>query len=601
MRRTKLIWQLYPSFLLVTIVSLVLVAWYGSTAIKKFYLEQMAEVLESKAYIAAEGVLRFVEEGDSEEIDRFCNEIGKRSLTRITVIALGGKVLGDSEEDPKKMEDHSDRPEVVAAVKGEIKPAIRLSSTLQRNMMYVAVPLLLKGKLAGVLRTSVPITSIDNTLWRIQARIFLGGLVIIMVVAFISWALSRRISRPLEEIGKGVARFAQGDFSRKLPSCGTEEIASLARSMNLMAQELDGRMKAVLRQRNELEAVFSSMVEGVLVFDKGGRFLSINDAGAGLFGTDPRLVKGKTLLEVVRNADLQQFVNKVLSSSDSLEGEITLNSPEGDRFFQTHGVPLKSATGEALGGLIVIHEVTALRRMETMRRDFVANVSHELKTPITSIQGFVETLLEGAMEDTENARKFLEIIAKQSRRLSAIIEDLLALSRIEDMEETTVALEIHDLRTVIQGALQSCEVKAAQKRISLELDCRQEIKTLMNPQLLEQAVVNLIDNAVKYGPPDSVVRVGVEEDQAEIRILVRDNGPGIPTEHQARLFERFYRIDKSRSKDVGGTGLGLAIVNHIAQIHGGRVGLESSVGRGSVFTLYLPKIPAASEPGFTES
>jgi two-component system phosphate regulon sensor histidine kinase PhoR len=589
MRRTKLIWQLYPSFLLVTIASLVLVAWYGSTAIKKFYIDQMAEVLESKAYIAAEGGARLVGEGDLEEINRFCKEIGKRSLTRITVIAVGGRVLGDSEEDPAKMEDHSDRPEVFAAVQGELKPSIRFSSTLQKNMMYVAVPLLRKGELLGILRTSVPITSIDKTLGRIQARIFFGGLVIILVVAFISWALSRRISRPLEEIGKGVARFAQGNFSRKLPSCSTEEIASLASSMNSMAQELDGRMKAVLRQRNELEAVFSSMVEGVLVFDKGGRFLNINDAGADLFGTDPRLVKGKTLLEVVRNAELQQFVSKVLSNRDPLEGEITLNSPEGDRFFQAHGVPLKSATGEALGGLIVIHDVTALRRMETMRRDFVANVSHELKTPITSIQGFVETLLDGAMDDTENARKFLGIIAKQSRRLSAIIEDLLALARIEDMEETTVALEMHDLRTVIQSALQSCEVKAAQKRISLELDCPKEIKALMNSQLLEQAVVNLIDNAVKYGPPDSVVRLGVEEDPTEIRIQVRDNGPGIPTEHQSRLFERFYRIDKSRSKDVGGTGLGLAIVNHIAQVHGGRVGLESSVGRGSVFTLYLPK------------
>lgn len=589
MGRSKFIWQLYPSFLLVTMASLVLVAWYGSTAIQKFYFEQMAAALASKAHIAAAGIQNILGQDDADAINRYCKETGKNSRTRITVVSLSGKVLGDSEEDPAGMENHADRPEIIAAVAGKTQSAIRFSSTLQKNMMYVAVPLLHRGEAFGVIRSAVSTASIDEALGGIQARIVLACLVVCVLVTLISWVLVRHISRPLEEVRKGVERFARGDFSQKLTSSGTEEIASLAQSMNYMARELDGRMKAILSQRNELEAVFASMIEGVLVFDREKRFLSINKAGAELFGVNVKNVVGKAILEVVRNRELQEFINKTLHSVGPIEGEVKLSTAGDERFFQAHGVSLPSMAGDTIGGLIVVNDVTRLRKLEKLRRDFVANVSHELKTPITSIQGFAETLLEGALDHPENLRNFLEIIAKQSRKLTAIIEDLLTLSRLErDMEEISIDRHEYPVIKVITAASQSCQPRAERKQIQIRQQCGDELTAFINPQLLEQAVTNLIDNAIKYGPAESEILVACEKAEDGVRIAVHDNGPGIASEHQPRIFERFYRVDKARSRDAGGTGLGLSIVKHIVQAHGGMVALESTLGRGSVFTLHIP-------------
>lgn len=590
MHRKKLLWHLYPSYLFITISALIAVTWFGSQAIKKFHLDQTAKHLEAKAHIASGYIESFLEKREIATIDAFCEELGRKSSTRITVIDHNGRVLGDSEEDPARMDNHSDRPEIMAALENRIESSIRFSSTLQKNMMYVAVPLKKDGKIEGAIRASVSVASIDKALQAIQAKIFLGCLAAAFIVVFISWIISRRISRPLEEMRQGAGRFSEGDFDRKLVPQGAEEIAALADSMNHMAYQLENRIQTVVQQKNELEAVFSSMVEGVFVFDKHERFININKAGANLIDAEPSTAKGKTLLEVVRNIDLQKFVTRTLSDSGPIEGEITVHGPEGERFFQAHGVQLRSRKGNPIGGLMVINDVTRIRKLENLRRDFVANVSHELKTPITSIQGFVETLLDGAIDDPENARKFLEIIAKQSKRLHAIIEDLLALARIEkDAEVTPLVFDEYHIKKVLQSAIQSCESKATEKNINIVLDCSENLIAEINPPLLEQAIVNLIDNAVKYGPEKSVIRVQGVLDDEEMLVTVKDEGPGIPREHQARLFERFYRVDKARSKDVGGTGLGLSIVKHIVQVHGGRVTLESALGRGSDFIIHLPK------------
>lgn len=589
-KRKKLLWQLYPSMLLVTIAALIAVTWYGSYAIKKFHLAQTANHLESKAYIASQQIENLLGKSESDAIDIICKELGRKSSTRITVISLQGKVIGDSEEDPVRMDNHSDRPEIIAALENRIAPSVRFSSTLQKNMMYVAIPLKKDGKIEGTIRTSVSVVSIDKALHAIQAKIFFGCLVVALIVAFISWTISRRISHPLEEMRKGARRFSEGDFGQKLIPQGAKEIAALADSMNHMAYQLQNRIKTIVQQKNELEAVFSSMIEGVFVFDKYERFISINKAGATLINAEPSTIAGKTLLEVVRNIDLQKFVTKALSNNEPIEGEIIVYGPNGERFFQAHGVPLKSQQGNPIGCLIVINDVTKLRKLENLRRDFVANVSHELKTPITSIQGFVETLLDGAIDDPENAHNFLEIIAKQSKRLHAIIEDLLALSRIErDTEDTPLVFEEHQIKKVLNSAIQACELKATEKNINIDLNCPEDIIAEINSPLLEQAVVNLIDNAIKYGTQESTIQVQGDFNDSEILIRVKDEGPGIAREHQSRLFERFYRVDKARSKDIGGTGLGLSIVKHIAQIHGGRVTLESTLGTGSIFIIHLPK------------
>ncbi len=356
-----------------------------------------------------------------------------------------------------------------------------------------------------------------------------------------------------------------------------------------MAVELREHIDTVMRQRNEIEAVLSSMVEGVIAVDMEERVISMNHAAARMFRCDLAEVQGRSIQEVVRNTVLQQFVKNALSSQEAVEKEIVLSS-DIDRFLNGHGTLLRDAEGKQIGALIVLNDVTRLLRLEKIRREFVANVSHEIKTPITAIKGFVETLRDGAVENHEDAERFLEIIGKHVDRLEVIIEDLLSLSRIEqEAEREKVVLDEGRLKDVLETAIQVCEAGAIAKKIGVELSCAEEIVAKLDPQLLEQAIVNLIDNAIKYSNDGGTVRVEALQRESETIISVRDQGCGIEKEHLPRLFERFYRVDKARSRQLGGTGLGLAIVKHIAQAHGGRVAVESIPGKGSTFSIHLPK------------
>jgi two-component system phosphate regulon sensor histidine kinase PhoR len=308
-----------------------------------------------------------------------------------------------------------------------------------------------------------------------------------------------------------------------------------------------------------------------------------------MFDSDLSRVQGRTIQEVVRNTVLHQFVKDALSSEEPVERDIVVYS-EGEQILNGHGTALKDADGKRVGALIVLNDITRLWRLENIRRDFVANVSHEIRTPITTIKGFVETLRDGAVQNPEDLERFLAIIEKHVDRLEAIIEDLLRLSRIErNIEGEQVTLEKRRLRDVLLTAIQVCELKSVPKRIVVELSCNEELVAQINPELIEQAVVNLLDNAIKYSDEGSIVQVKAAHRDSEIVISVHDHGSGIEKEHLPRLFERFYRVDKARSREMGGTGLGLAIVKHIAQAHGGHVLVESISGKGSTFTIHLPR------------
>jgi two-component system phosphate regulon sensor histidine kinase PhoR len=361
--------------------------------------------------------------------------------------------------------------------------------------------------------------------------------------------------------------------------------------MNQMAAQLDERIRIITRQRNQLEAVLSSMVEAVLVADASGRLIQVNRAAAQLFALDPEEVVGAAVSVTIRNADLQQFLRRILESQAPEEEDIVLEQGGEKRHLRALGTRLRGPSGQSLGALVVLHDVTKLKRLEAVRRDFVANVSHELKTPITSIQGFVETLRDGAIEDPDNARRFLEIIAHHAERLNAIIEDLLSLSRIElEGEAGEIALTPGRVKEVLEAAVQLCETKAAEREVTVAVAGDPELEAPINAALLEQAIVNLIDNAIKYTDVGGQVRVSVEAEEDDAVITVEDTGRGIPPGDQPRIFERFYRVDKARSRDQGGTGLGLAIVKHIAVAHRGLVSLASEPGRGSIFRIRLPRL-----------
>ena len=588
-KKKRLLWHLFFSYLLITLLSLVAVTWYATASIKKYLLKEVEAELEERALLFSPMLLQHLSPLDERAIDSLCKTVGQAASTRVTVVLPWGKVIGDSDNDPARMDNHLDRPEVAAALEGSRGVSARYSPTLGKEMMYLALPLKKDLRTQGIIRTAISVDHIDKTLSSIERRIAFAGLIIAVLAALLSLLLSHRIRRPIEEIKRGAESFSRGEFDVRLPSSGLAEIAGLSQTMNRMAGELRERIRTVTAQRNELEAVFSSMVEGVFGVDQEERLLGMNPSAARIVGCNVAAVQGRTIQEVIRLSELQRFVVGALSSEKPVEKDLVLYG-EAERIVQARGAPLRDAEGKRIGVLVVLNDVTRLAKLENIRKDFVANVSHEIKTPITAIKGFVETLQEGRTQDQEEIRRFLEIIHRHVDRLEAIVEDLLTLSRMEKEAETEgIPLEDHTVRDILARAVQACGDKAESKKIHLEIDCREDLKARMDPQLLEQAVVNLIDNAINYSEEGKSVTIKALERAQEIFIQVQDQGCGIERKHLDRVFERFYRVDKSRSRKLGGTGLGLAIVKHIVQSHGGRVSIESQLGVGSTFTLQLPR------------
>jgi two-component system, OmpR family, phosphate regulon sensor histidine kinase PhoR len=605
MQQKRLIWQIFPANLMTILMAIISVTWYASTTLRGFYLDEAAKDLSARASLIKSRVEKLLNESDFQELRRFSVRLGRESSTRITVIDQTGKVLADSEESPEIMENHLTRPEITQAFAGKNGRSQRFSTTLKESMLYIAIPIDRNNhpgaisdslRITEALRMAVPVTVIDNTLKGIQLRIALGSVMIIMIAAMVTLLISRNISRPLEEMKKNAEVFARGDFSQKmLPrqrKSASLEVTTLASAMDRMAELLDEKIKAIETHRNQLDTVFSSMVESVIAIDLEERIISINKAAALLLGINRQEAQGRYVQAVVRNLDLQKQISKVLSTRDPVEEEIILQDQKGEKLLQTRIVTLFDGKSRSVGVLVVMNDVTNLRRLETIRRDFVANVSHELRTPITSIHGYVETLLDGALDDRDNAVNFLQIVLRQSNRLNAIIDDLLALSRIEkESQEGEIILQEGSLYPVLVAAVQTCQIEADKGAIQLFLDCPEHLIVDMNDTLLEQAVVNLLVNAIKYSHQGDTVTIKAfaSEDPAARKVLisVRDNGCGIAKEHLPRLFERFYRSDRARSRAVGGTGLGLAIVKHIVQAHDGKIEVQSQEGVGSEFRLTL--------------
>jgi two-component system phosphate regulon sensor histidine kinase PhoR len=444
------------------------------------------------------------------------------------------------------------------------------------------------GSVACVVRVSVPIAALDEALGTIRARLIDAAAVIIVLAAGASYLVSRRIVRPIEDLREGAGRFAGGDFDARLPVPGIVEIAALAASMNEMARELAGRIATIGEQRNTLESVLEGMAEGVLAIDAAKRILLLNNAAARMLGVERGAAVGSDVRGLPRLLALQAFIQRALAGAGTVEEDMVAGEG-GQLVLRARGAPLRDASGRQIGALIVLNDVTQLQRLERVRRDFVANVSHELKTPVTAIAGFVETLLDGALEDRATAERFLEIIRKQAGRLNAIVSDLLSLARLEQEAGADRApFPQARLCAVLGEAVDATRDRATAKRIAVELECAEDRIFPAQALLLSQAVVNLIDNAVAYSEPGSRVLVSGTVSGGAVVIRVRDWGIGIAREHQPRLFERFYRVDKSRSRSLGGTGLGLAIVKHVAQVHGGAVSVESEPGAGSTFTIAIP-------------
>ena len=587
MTRIKLVWRLFPAFILIAVICLLAGTWYTARSWRTFYLGETARELENRARLV-EAYLQDVRPvPDATPVNDLCRKLGKLAAMRLTVILASGQVVGDSQEDPGRMDNHADRPEFQEAMHVRVGVSSRFSFTLGHTMMYVAVPWRQADRLMGVVRVSLPMAAIDAAIRALYVKVALGGLGAALVVAILAWFIARRISGPLNDLKRGAMRFARGELDRPLPIPATDELASLAEALNYMADQLQIQIQSLSRQGQEQEAILASMTEGVLALDAQGRLMTINSAGGHMLGLDPATAQNLPVQEVIQDPGLKWFINRTLSNPEPVAGEVEIQN-HGRRIFKAHGTSLRDSQGMSLGTLVVLHDITQLRQLENTRRDFVANVSHELKTPITAVKGFVETLLAGALKEPENAETFLQIIAKQTDRLNEMIDDLLALSRLEqDAERRQIFLNGRKIQGVLNSAIQACESKAAAKNITIELACPEDLRAQINPPLLEQALVNLIDNAVKFSEPGGVVRVEARRVGPQVEVRVRDQGPGIPPEHLQRIFELFYRVDAGRSRKVGGSGLGLAIVKHIALAHGGRVTVASAPGQETAFSLFL--------------
>jgi two-component system phosphate regulon sensor histidine kinase PhoR len=580
--------QIYPSYIGAALLAMAITFYYLSDIFSDALNTEAEQYVKAQALLVERLFRGKFEVSNGPEIDSTLKDIGPHLQYRITVATADGKVLGDSQEDVSRIHNFALRPEIKEAISGKSSSYTRHSFISDFRMTYIAMPYKQGDKVVAIIRAALPAADTNRVAKDNYRRMGFAALMALGLASLIGLYVSRQIARPISEIRYGADKFSEGSLDYRLSGFETQEFSSLAQDLNSMATQFKSKLSNVTEQRNELEAVLSSMTEAVIVLDNSERILSLNQAAENLFGISNERVRGRTVQEAIRNTDLHRFVSKALAGNTPMEGDIVFRS-DPERFLQAHGATLQDAQGRNIGVLVVLNDVTRLKTLENIRKDFVANVSHELKTPITSIKGFLETLKEGAMDDPENAKRFLNIIMKHTDRLDSIIEDLLSLSRIErDAEKGEIKLERGSIGDVVDSVIKTCTRKAQLRGNELRPSVEAGLAAKINARLLEQAIVNLVDNAVKYSAPGTPVDIEAKSVGGEIAIKVKDQGCGISREHLSRIFERFYRVDKARSRNVGGTGLGLSIVKHIVNAHGGRISVESSPNKGSAFTISLP-------------
>ncbi len=518
----------------------------------------------------------------------WASQAAARSEARVTIVDPSGVVLADSEQNPSAMENHSTRPEVLEAYGGRIGVSTRLSATINRDLFYVAIPITYMGQPGFVLRLAAPLRDLTEPVaamrWRIL-RISGGAAALALLLAY--W-FSRGWSRRVLRLQRFADNLVQARFSEEISRDGEDELGALAASLGRMAAQLRDYVNQLSLESARRDAILASMVEGVLAVDSEMRVIFCNPAFARAVNAQPPIPERMPVLELVRDPAFLDILTRALATGQSIVERMRM-SDSSSRSYEVHATPLVGSPRPA--ALAVLHDVTELERLERVRKDFVANVSHELRTPLTAIGGYAETLLDGALEDPENNRKFVEIIRAHSIRLNNIATDLLALSELESGRKE-LAPEPISLRSALESAARAVESEAQIRRVAVVWDEFENTNVLGHRIRLEQAFVNLLDNAVKFNRPGGQVRIGCIRFDGKVKVSISDSGIGIPYEDQSRIFERFYRVDKARSREVGGTGLGLAIVRHVVERMDGLVAVDSTLGKGSTFTVTLPIAPA---------
>ncbi len=587
--RLNLFWKLGFAFLALLIAVLLPVDFYAERSLRRDYERVGFEELAAVARIALahppqpSDLISPVPAKGAPLLEWVAQMAA--SGVRVTVIASDGQVLADSQSDPLTMENHAGRPEIQDAFAKGNGQSIRRSATINRDLLYYAVRQPVPGGTPAVLRFALPLQTVDEVLWEFRKRLWLASVVVLLVTGAAALLISRSFSDRVDRLTAFSRRVAEGDFRPIDADRSGDALEALAVSLNETAARLDRTIRTLTEERNLSSAILGSMVEGVAVVNASERLLFANPGFEEILDLDVPPQSGSALVEIVRQTELLEAVRQVLKGEPRVETEIVTGTLR-QRFFAVTVAAVTAA--ETSGAVIVLHDITELRKLERVRRDFVANVSHELKTPLTAIQGFAETLLAGAIDDPKNRVRFLEIILDHSRRLARLTDDLLRLSK---MDADRLELEVQRLGVphFVESCVETAQRPAAEKDLRISVNLQDRLPDIAaDRRRLAEVLQNLLDNAIQYTSPGGQIMLSASADAGEVKFTVSDTGIGIPQADQPRIFERFYRVDVARSREVGGTGLGLAIAKHLVEAHGGRIWVESEVGQGSQFYFTVP-------------
>ena len=588
MLRSRILWKLFSGYVVLILLSISIVGILISKQVEEETLSEIERSLYLRATFLQNIALELLSNSSNIKIQDRIKNLGKKIDTRFTVININGRVLADSQKDPKAMDNHGNRPEILAAHSHGQGITTRFSDTIKNNMMYYALAVMKDDKLIGYVRTSLPLSVIDERLSRIHTLVLFAMSVSILVALLLGFFVARGFAKPLTAMTTIAENMSEGNYDQRISIDRKDEIGSLAKALNKMAKNSSERLETIILEKNKLVAILAGMVEGVVAVDKNENIIHLNEAAKRILGISNNVDMDRKIWETTHLQEFCQIFSLALNEETEIRKKYKTVKKSKDQIVDVHASPFRDGSGELVGVVAVLYDVSELERLETIRKDFVANVSHELKTPITAARGLLETVIDDNEMSIENHRIFITKAMNQILRLSNIVTDLLSLSRLETVKMDLIR-ECIDLRDVVNDSIQALHPVSEEKRISIEYEeFDMSLEVLGDREALFQSVNNLIDNAIKYNSKHGKVWLRLYNEGKNAVLEVRDSGIGIEALEKRRIFERFYRIDKARSTQVGGTGLGLSIVKHTVLAHGGQLSVESFLGTGSTFKIFIP-------------
>ncbi len=560
-------------FIIISLILVLSILLISHRLIRSYHLESVRDYLDDISYSISEPVSNYVINNEYEQLEKYIQNVSNKVNYRITVIKRNGEVVADSDENITLMDDHSGRKEVVDALQEKVGESIRYSTTIESDMLYRAIPLFGKqGDLIAVLRVSIYLDRIDTLINSLKARIYLISIIVLLISLCIIYLYVYRLTRPIKELTTAVNKMSQGDFDVNIISRNNDDIGYLIRAFNDMAFRINKLVDQLTYQKNSLHTIITSMKEGLFLIDKNHKIIEANKSFKSII--KEKEVINKIYWEVIQSPELSHYISEIINTQQNLSKEIIINNIH---YLCSGLVTIEEEV------LILLHDISELKKIERIKKDIVANVSHEIRSPLTSIKGFIETL-EG--EVTPTGKEYLTIIQRNIGRLINIVNDLLTLSRLERGDN--LELKPIQITPIMNNVIKIFRRKMATKPVSLKLISNDNLPDVMADSFkIEQLLTNLLDNASEYTEQGEIV-VEVKNNDPYVSIIVSDTGCGMPSKELEKIFERFYVVDKSRSRKYGGTGLGLSIVKHIALLHNGHVYVKSTLGEGSVFTINLP-------------